>query len=179
LTRPRGASDNEGEGERKEKVMARILVTFHSRGGNTRKMAELIAQGAEGVDGAEVTLKAVADVQAKDLTDYDAIVIGSPTYYGLPAAEVKKLIDESVAFHGQLEGKVGGAFSSSANVGGGNETTIMAIIQALLIHGMVVQGTSTGDHYGPVAVGAPDNRAANLCEEYGKRVASLAVKLHG
>jgi len=159
--------------------MAKVLVTYHSRGGNTKKMAELIAQGAEGVEGAEVTLKPVAEVQAKDLGDYDAVVIGSPTYYGLPAAQVKKLIDESVAFHGQLEGKVGGAFSSSANIGGGNETTIMAIIQALLIHGMVVQGTSTGDHYGPVAIGAPDNRAANLCQDYGRRVASLAVKLHG
>jgi len=159
--------------------MAMVLVTFYSRGGNTRKMAELIARGAEGVDGAQVALKPVGEIKAKDLLDYDAIIIGSPTYYGLPAAEVKKLIDDSVAFHGQLEGKVGGAFSSSANVGGGNETTIMAIIQALLIHGMVVQGTSTGDHYGPVAIGAPDERASNLCEEYGKRVASLAVKLHG
>lgn len=159
--------------------MARILVTFHSRGGNTKNMAKLVAEGAEGVEGADVTLKPVAEARARELTDYDGIIIGSPTYYGLPAAQVKKLIDDSVAFHGQLEGKVGGAFSSSANIGGGNETTIMAILQALLIHGMVVQGTSAGDHYGPVAIGAPDNRAANLCREYGKRVASLAVKLHG
>ena len=159
--------------------MARMLVTYHSRGGNTKAMAELVGQGASGVDGVEVDVRPVVEVKAGDLTDYDAIVMGSPTYYGLPAASIKKLLDESVAFHGQLEGKVGGAFASSANIGGGNETTIMAILQALLIHGMVVQGTSAGDHYGPVAIGHPDPRASGQCEAYGKRTATLARKLHG
>ncbi len=159
--------------------MAKMLVTYHSRGGNTRKMAEMIGEGASTVAGVEVVLKPVGEVKPEDLVGYDAVVIGSPTYYGLPAAAVKKLIDESVAFHGQLEGKVGGAFSSSANIGGGNETTIMAILQALLIHGMVVQGTSAGDHYGPVAIGAPDRRASDQCHAYGKRVALLTKKLQG
>ncbi len=62
------------------------------------------------------------------------------------AAEIKKFIDESVKFHGKLEGKVGGAFSSSAQIGGGNETTIMDILKTLLIHGMIIQGSSKGDH---------------------------------
>lgn len=159
--------------------MAKLLVAYHSRGGNTKKMAELVGEGASSVDGVALTLKPVSDVTPEELLDYDGIVIGSPTYYGLPAATIKKLIDDSVAFHGQLEGKVGGAFSSSANIGGGNETTILAILQALLIHGMVIQGTSAGDHYGPVAVGAPDRRATDQCRAYGKRVATLAKKLHG
>jgi len=159
--------------------MARMLVVYYSRGGNTRQMAEHVAKGASAVDGATVDLKPLAEVGAASLVDYDAIVIGSPTYYGLPSAEVKKLIDDSVAFHGQLEGKVGGAFASSANIGGGNETTIVALLEALLIHGMVVQGTFTGDHYGPVAIGPPDSRTATQCEAYGKRLAELAVTLHG
>jgi NAD(P)H dehydrogenase (quinone) len=156
-----------------------MLVVYHSRGGNTKKLAELVGAGASSVEGVEVDVKPVADVQAEALTGYDAILMGSPTYYGLPSADIKRLLDASVAFHGQLEGKVGGAFSSSANIGGGNETTIMAILQALLIHGMVVQGTSTGDHYGPVAIGAPDRRATDQAEAYGQRVALLAHKLHG
>ena len=159
--------------------MAKMLVTYHSRGGNTRKMAELVGEGASSVEGVEVALKPVSEVKPEELIDFDAILIGSPTYYGLPAAVVKKLIDDSVAYHGQLEGKVGGAFTSSANIGGGNETTILAILQALLIHGMVVQGTSAGDHYGPVAIGAPDRRASDQCKAYGKRVALLTKKLHG
>ncbi len=159
--------------------MAKMLVAYHSRGGNTKAMAELVQAGAAAVEGIEVTLKPVAEVEAVSLARYDAIVIGSPTYYGLPAAEVKRLIDDSVALHGQLEGKVGGAFASSANIGGGNETTILAILQALLIHGMVVPGVPTGDHYGPVAIGAPDRRAGTQCKDYGRRIAMLAKRLHG
>ncbi|MFW6108309.1 MAG: flavodoxin family protein [bacterium] len=159
--------------------MATMLVTYHSRGGNTKAMAELIAEGASGVDGVDVALRAVGEVDVDSLEGYDALVMGSPTYYGLPASSIKRLLDESVAFHGSLEGKVGGAFASSANIGGGNETTILAILQALLIHGMVVQGTSAGDHYGPVAIGEPDRRAKEQCKTYGRRVAELTRRLHG
>jgi len=124
-----------------------------------------------------VTLKDIQEVKPDHLLDYDGIIIGSPTYYGLPSAEVKSLFDKSVMFHGQLTGKVGGAFASSANVGGGNETTAMAILQALLIHGMIVQGTATGDHYGPVSINAPDERVKNQCYALGRRVAELSRKL--
>ena len=80
-------------------------------------------------------------------------------------------------YHGELEGKVGAAFSSSANVGGGNQTTILDILKAMLIHGMVVQGNPSGDHYGPVAVGAPNDRAGKNCFQLGQRVARLLKRL--
>ena len=159
--------------------MAKILITYYSRSGATAKMAELVAQAARKVKGAQVTLKKVADVDPKGLADFDAIVCGSPTYYGQMAAEVKKMFDESVAIHGQLEGKVGGAFTSAANIGGGNETTILSILEAMLIHGMIVKGTSERDHYGPVAIGKPDDRAAEGCQALGREIAALAVRLHG
>ena len=159
--------------------MAKILVSYYSRTNHTRHMAELVGEGAAAEGKAKVEVKPVADVKPDDLPGYDAIILGSPTYYGTMAAELKRLIDDSVAFHGQLAGKVGGAFTSSGNVGGGNETTVMDILKALLIHGMVVQGTASGDHYGPVAVGDPDDRAAEECRKLGQEVAALAVKLHG
>ena len=159
--------------------MAKILVCYYSSGGNTERMARVVGEGAAKARGADVKVKSVAEVAAKLLPSYDAIVMGSPTYYGTMAAELKKLLDESVAFHGKLAGKVGGAFSSSANIGGGNETTIMDILKALLIHGMVVTGTCKGDHYGPVAIGDVDDRSRGQCLDYGKLVAELAVKLHG
>ena len=159
--------------------MAKVLITYYSRSGNTAQMAELVADGARKVKGAETIIKKVEDTDLKSLTDYDAIIAGSPTYYGLMAAELKDLFDRSVALHGQLEGKVGGAFTSAANLGGGNETTILSILQAMLIHGMIVQGTSQKDHYGPVAIGAPDERATEECRKLGRNVAGLAVKLHG
>lgn len=129
--------------------MPKVLIVYYSRTGNTKEMAELIAEGVRREKDVEVEVKAVQDTKVEELLDFDGIVIGSPTYYGSMAAEVKKLIDDSNKFHGELEGKVGGAFSSSANIAGGNETTIMDILKALLIHGMVVQGTPNGDHYGP------------------------------
>lgn len=158
--------------------MAKVLVVYYSQTGNTRKMAEYVAEGAKEA-GADVSLKNVSDINIDDLLRYDGIIIGSPTYYGLPAAPIVELLDESVKFHGQLEGKVGGAFSSSANIGGGNETTIMAILQAMLIHGMIIQGTAAGDHYGPVSVGSPDQRVEKQTKALGRRVAELAIKLHG
>ncbi|MFQ6098879.1 MAG: flavodoxin family protein [Armatimonadota bacterium] len=156
--------------------MAKVLVVYYSRSGNTEKMANLVAEGArtEGVDG---EIKKVVDTTPEDLLSADGIIVGSPTYYGLPAAEIKALFDESVKHHGRLSGKVGGAFSSAANIGGGNETTILAMLQMMLIHGMVVQGTAEGDHYGPVAINAPDDRSTPQCRALGKRVAELVAKL--
>lgn len=156
--------------------MAKVLVLYYSETGNTKKMAEIIGEGVKG-EGLDVDVKDVNNFKTEELLKYDGIIIGSPTYYGTLASEIKKLLDDSVKFHGQLEGKVGGAFSSSANIGGGNETTILSIIEAMLIHGMIVQGFPRGDHYGPVAIGAPDERVKKECRELGKRVASLVKKL--
>jgi len=159
--------------------MAKMLIGYYSRTKHTEHMAEAVAEGARRVAGVAVDTRRVSDISAGDLLGYDAIVLGSPTYYGTMAAEIKQLLDESVAFHGQLEGKVGGAFSSSANVGGGNETTVLDILKAMLIHGMIVQGSPSGDHYGPVAIGDVDERSGRECRKLGKVVAELAVRLHG
>ena len=159
--------------------MARILVAYYSRTGNTAQMAELVAAAAASVEGAEVTTRSIEALTATDLLGYDGIILGSPVYYGLPAAELKKLIDETVQFHGQLAGKVGGAVASSGGLAGGNETTVLAILEMLLVHGMIVQGEASGDHYGPVAVGAPDARSAEECAKLGRNVAALTVRLFG
>jgi len=154
-----------------------MLIVYYSRTGNTEKMADIVAEGVREEGGVEVDVRKVAEVTPEDLLEYDAIVMGSPVYYGTMAAEIKQLIDESVRFHGKLDGKVGGAFASSGGVGGGNETTVMDIVKALMIHGMVVKGVAAGDHYGPIAVGAPDERSRKQCLRYGHEVAALAKRL--
>jgi len=159
--------------------MASVLITYYSRSGNTQKMAEAVAEGARGVSGVKVEVRQVEDLTPDDLLPPDAIIMGSPVYYGTMAAELKKLIDESVKHHGKLVGKVGGAFASSGGPGGGNETTVLDILKAQLVHGMIVQGDSAGDHYGPIAVGAPDERSRKECRKLGKRAAELAVRLGG
>jgi len=139
-------------------------------------MAEFIVEGIK-KGGVEAVLKDVKDVAADELLKYEGIIIGSPTYYGTMAADIKRLLDESIKFHGQLEGKIGAAFSSSANVAGGNETTVLDILNAMLIHGMIIQGDPQGDHYGAVSVGAPDPRATKECIRLGSRVAQLVKKI--
>ena len=159
--------------------MAKMLICYYSRTKHTEHMARAVADGARQVSGVDVDVKPVEAVEAAALRGYDAIIMGSPTYYGTMAAELKRLLDESVAIHGQLDGKVGGAFASSANIGGGNETTVLDIVKALMIHGMVLQGSPLGDHYGPVAIGDVDDRSRKECVKMGKLLAALAVKLHG
>ena len=159
--------------------MAKVLVFYYSRTGATAEMAKYVAEGANGVAGAQVAIKPVHQVDPSDLLGYDALICGSPTYYGLMAGDLKMFFDNTVSLHGQLEGKVGGAFTSSVNLAGGNETTILSILEVMLIHGMIIQGTSQRDHYGPVALGAPDERAIGECRKLGKSVAELAKRLFG
>lgn len=160
--------------------MTKILVGYYSKTGTTEEMAELIAEGMEESDhDVEVDLREIEDVDVDSLPEYDGIVLGSPTYYGQPAAEIKKFLDESIRHHGDLEGRVGGAFSSSANTAGGNETTIMSLLEALLIHGIVIQGMADGDHYGPVVVSEAGKEETEQCRRYGERIVGLVGKLRG
>ena len=157
--------------------MPRGIAIYYSRSGNTKEMAEIIATSMSEA-GVPTDCKSVETIKASDLLTYDAIVIGSPTYYGQMAGPIKQLFDDAVDFHGELDGKVGAAFSSAANIGGGNETTIMGIIEAMLIAGLVVHGDPEGDHYGPVSINKPDGRVKRQCQRRGQRIAELTKKLH-
>ena len=156
--------------------MAKGIVVYYSRSGNTKEMAEIIAKAMNDA-GLSTESKPVDKVHADDLPAYEAVVIGSPCYYGQMAAPIKHLIDELVSRHGQLNGKVGAAFSSSANIGGGSETTILGILEAMLIAGMVIQGDPQGAHYGPLSIGKPDEKVKQQCERRGQRVAALTKQL--
>ena len=152
--------------------MAKALIIYYSQSGNTKDMAEKIAEGLK-KEAVQVEIKEVTQTKPEDFLSADGIIVGSPTYYGSMAFQIKELFDRSVKFHGKLDGKIGAAFTSSANIGGGNETTILDILNAMLIHGMVIQGDPQGDHYGPVAIGKPDARADKQCQRLAKRFAAL------
>jgi len=156
--------------------MAKALVAYYSRSGNTEKMAKAIAAGLK-EEKIETDLKEVDTVSVGELVNYDILIFGSPTYYGSIAYQIKKLLDESVKLHGKLDGKIGAAFSSAANIAGGNETTILDLLHAFLIHGMIVQGDPRGDHYGPVGIGDPDSRTIEECKRLAKRTAQLAKNI--
>ncbi|MBW1682246.1 MAG: NAD(P)H-dependent oxidoreductase [Deltaproteobacteria bacterium] len=159
----------------------KILVLYYSKGGNTRKLAEAVAEGILQVDGAEAVLKRTDEVTPDDFLEAEGIVAGSPVYFGVMAAQLKDVFDRFVGVRKRMEGKVGAAFATSGDATGGKETTMMSIIQALLIYGMVIVGdpmSATG-HYGVACVGAPDQKALENGAKLGRRVAELAKRLQG
>ncbi len=156
-----------------------ILVLYFSKGGNTKKLAEAIAKGVEEVEGVKAVLKKTSDVTKEDFSASEGIIAGSPVYFGLMAAELKKIFDDFVGVRKKMEGKVGAVFATSGDPTGGKETTMMSIIQVLLIYGMVIVGdpmSATG-HYGVACVGEPDAKTEDNGMKLGNRVAELAKKL--
>jgi NAD(P)H dehydrogenase (quinone) len=157
--------------------MTQILVTYFSATGNTKMMAEAVAEGVGSVEEVECVLKAVGEVSNDDWLAADGIIVGSPTYFGQMASRVKHMFDVTERVYGQLEGKVGGAFTTSGGAGCGHELTNMSILTAMLVSGMVVQGTTKGPHFGPFSVGKPDEKDLKTARDLGARVAALAKTL--
>ena len=157
--------------------MAKVLIIYHSKTGNTKAMAEAVEEGVRKED-VEVIRKRITDANVDDLLDADGIIIGSPTYFAATTAEVKRFVDESIKHFGKLEGKVGAAFASAGGLGGGGETAILDILRAFLVHGMVVPGFTSGGHYGPLCLGSPDHGRKKVCMEFGQKVARVVKKLY-
>ena len=156
-----------------------ILVLYFSKGGNTRKLAEAVAEGVGEVDGARAVLKRTDEVTKEDFVEAAGLIAGSPVYFGMMAAELKKIFDEYVSVRKKMEGKVGAAFATSGDPSGGKETTMISIIQAMLIYGMIVVGdplSATG-HFGTACVGVPDAGARENAKKLGRRVAETALRL--
>ncbi len=154
--------------------MVRVLVIYHSRNGHTELLATRIAEALRG-EGLEVTCKKVQDASVDELLDIDGVVIGSPTYYGTMAGEVKSFLDRSVRHHMKLDGKVGAAFATSGSTG--HETTVLSILQALLIHGMIIQGDCKSLHYGVTSTGEAKESDALNCKRFAQRFAALVKRV--
>jgi NAD(P)H dehydrogenase (quinone) len=154
----------------------KMLIVYDSRTGNTEKMALAVVEGVKSA-GVEAALKKVDDATVDEIPAYDGLILGSPVYYGLPTGKIKAFIDASVKHHGKLDGMVGGAFASAGGSHTGAETTIISLLESLMIHGMVIQGTSSTNHYGAASVGAPDDKAVEACRKMGERLGKLATKL--
>jgi len=141
--------------------MPKVLVLYYSSYGHMEAMANAVAQGARSV-GASVDVKRVPETvplelakasyfkldQAApvatidELANYDAIIVGSPTRFGRMASQMAAFLDQcgGLWLRGALNGKVGGAFTSTASQHGGQETTLFSIITNLLHFGMMVVG---------------------------------------
>ena len=200
--------------------MAKILVLYYSSYGHIERMAESVVAGAREVQGCEVVLKRVAGLVPKEvaershykldqaapladpmeLADYDGIIFGCGTRYGVMASQMRNFIDQtgSLWMKGSLVGKVGSAFSSTASQHGGQETTLMSHYASLMHLGMVIVGlpysyagllemgeVTGGTPYGATTLTRPDGTRQPSQNELegarfqGRHVAEITTKLWG
>ena len=199
--------------------MAKILVLYHSYYGHIEKMAQAVAEGARAT-GAQVDVKRVPETvpaeiaqsahfkldqaapvaTVAELEAYDAIIVGAPTRFGRMPSQLAAFLDQAGGLwaRGALNGKVGGAFTSTATQHGGQEVTLFSIITNLMHFGMVIvglpysfQGQMTldeivgGSPYGATTIaGGQGQRQPSAIELDGARyqgrlIAETANKLFG
>ncbi len=196
--------------------MAKVLVLYYSSWGHVEKMAEAVAEGVRAA-GAEVVIKRVPELvpaevasaqhykeqtraiaTVDELPEYDAIIFGTPTRFGMMAAQMKNFLDQTGGLwvKGALIGKVASVFTSTATQHGGQESTILNFHTVLLHQGMVIVGLPYsyqgqmglgevlgGSPYGASTIAGGDgSRQPSTIELEGARyqgqhVASIAMKL--
>jgi NAD(P)H dehydrogenase (quinone) len=138
-----------------------ILVLYYSRHGATRLLAEAVASGIEGVDGAQARVRTVPPVspvvataappvpasgapyvELSDLVECAGLALGSPTRFGGMAAPLKHFLDSTSGLwlSGGLAGKPAALFTSTSSMHGGQEATLLSMMLPLLHHGMLVLG---------------------------------------
>jgi NAD(P)H dehydrogenase (quinone) len=168
--------------------MGKVLVLFHSKSGNTAKMAAEVAEGARRIGSIEVRLKSVQEATRDDVKWCDGLALGSPTNLGTVAWEMKRFWDEEMhAFWSALDGKLGCAFSSQGGWGGGAELTCQALCTILLNFGFLVFGLTDYVahqftlHYGATVAGEPRaEKEVEACRRLGQRLAEwVAVFIDG
>jgi NAD(P)H dehydrogenase (quinone) len=159
-----------------------VLVVYHSASGNTEKMAQGVLEGAKSVPGANVTLKRVGDVSADDLVGSDAVIVGSPVYFGNMAGEVKSFFDSWLKMglfqERKMRNKVGAAFATGGGISNGKEFTVVGIHSAMLINQMIIVSGNGG--FGATATTGPDSPGIDDKEmaeanALGKRIAEVTA----
>ena len=168
--------------------MNKILVLFDSASGNTRRMAEFVAEGAAALKDTEVRLRSIDEATPDDVFWCDGLAVGSPTNMGLLSWKMKRFWDEAMAPHWmEVDGKIACAFSSAGGWGGGMEMACQSLLTVLINFGFLVFGVTdyTGKlttlHYGAVGPREPrDEDIQNSCRRLGQRLAEwTAVYAHG
>jgi NAD(P)H dehydrogenase (quinone) len=199
--------------------MAKVLVLYYSAYGHIEAMANAVAEGAREA-GAQVDIKRVPELvpeeiarkahfkldqlapvaTVEDLAGYDAVIVGTGTRFGRVSSQMASFLDQAggLWMRGALNGKVGGAFTSTATQHGGQEMTLFSIIMNLMHFGMVIvgldygyagQGTlaeiTGGSPYGATTIAGGDGSRQPTTNELdgaryqGRRIAETAIKLHG
>jgi NAD(P)H dehydrogenase (quinone) len=167
--------------------MGKVLVLYHSKGGNTKKMAQLVAEGVSQIPDIEIRIKALDEANRDDIYWCDGLAVGSPTQFGTVAGEMKIFWDDLLPDWQKFDGKIGCAFSSQGGWGGGAELTCQTILTILMNFGFLVFGVTDHvghqftAHYGATQAGEPkEEKQQEACRRLGKRLAEwVAVYVDG
>ncbi|MEZ5640094.1 MAG: NAD(P)H:quinone oxidoreductase [Burkholderiaceae bacterium] len=173
--------------------MTRVLVLYYSSYGHVRALARAEAEGARSVPGTVVDVRRVPETvpqavrasagyadddtavaQVQDLANYDAIIVGTPTRFGMMAGQLKQFLDQAGGLWARnaLVGKVGAVFTSTGSQHGGHEATLLTTQIPLLHFGMVVVGmpyTFSGQTAVDRIVGGSPYGAGTIAGSDGKR----------
>ena len=146
----------------KVREMTKIMVIYHSMTGNTEKMAEAIAEGAENVDGVEVILSRARDVAVDDLPNADGYAFGAPNTFGGMAGELRALFDNAWRVKDKMSGKPVVSFSSE------NQDTSSALedIERFFNYYKLEKAAE-----GVIAVKTPSDGVLEDCKSLGKTLA--------
>lgn len=141
--------------------MTRVLVLYYSSYGHVRDLARAEAEGAHSVPGTTVDIRRVPETvpdavrraagyidddtpvaAPTDLADYDAIIFGTPTRFGMMAAQMKQFLDQAGGLWARnaLVGKVAAVFASTGSQHGGHEATLLSTQIPLQHFGMLIAG---------------------------------------
>ncbi len=146
--------------------MAKVLIVYHSLSGNTKKMAEAVAEGARGVAGTQVTVKTGLEATVDDLLACDGIALGSPDYFSYMAGGLKEFLDRTYyPSQGKVDGKPAAAFGSA---GGPADKVLRILEQALAWFKLKKVADSVG------ASGGVSAGALVACRELGRKLAEAA-----
>jgi NAD(P)H dehydrogenase (quinone) len=167
--------------DKEQSITTTVLVVYYSVTGNTEKMAQAVAAGAQNISSVNTIIKTPDKVTEDDLKSADAIILGSPTYWGDMSAQMKSFIDDWwLKFNIPLVNKVGGAFSTGAGEYGGKEHVLYSFVIAMMNAGMIIVGPLEGSSFGTVGVAALDpvnEDALKAASDLGERAANIAMQL--
>ncbi len=161
----------------------KMTVLYHSKTGTTKKMAEVIIEGMQSVDGVEAKAFPIEEIDEVWTKESKCIVVGTPIYAASVTAELKIWMDGPARKLG-MSGKIGGAFATADYLHGGGELGIQTILNYMLVHGMLAYsgGAAFGKpiiHLGPVALREHLDDSVEVFKLYGQRMASKTKEIFG
>ena len=159
----------------------KLAVLYHSESGNTKRVGEIIARGAEKVEEIETKSMSIDEIDDEYLTEARAVIFGSPTYHGDVSWQIKKWFDTEAGQY-DFSNKLGAMFATENYLGGGSDVALLTLAGHMLVSGMLVYsgGAGEGDpytHYGIVTIKDGDEEQKEKAEIFGERVANKIVEV--